>query len=205
MRHAPNKDAVLYLKTNIWPSIRAQLPTIQLHVYGAYQSQQISELHNPKEGFIIKGWAPDADKVFKNARLLLAPLRFGAGLKGKILNTMLSGTPCITSSIGAEGMKIDQDFSGGVANNVTNFVEQSVRYYSEKEAWLRAQQIGFRISENRFNKASFSEVFKNRVRQVASSLELHRNAHFMGQILWHQSMQSRKFMSKWIEAKNKRT
>jgi len=78
--HEPNWDAVQHLKKDIWPLIRKQLPEAELHIYGAYPSQKVFELHNEKEGFIIKGRAQDANQVIGNARLLLAPIRFGAGL-----------------------------------------------------------------------------------------------------------------------------
>src|SRR5690606_11437082 len=82
--HAPNVDSVLQLK-EIWPEIRKQLPNTEVHIYGAYAPQQILQLNNKKEGFIIKGWAENAESVMKTYRLQLAPLRFGAGLKGKLL------------------------------------------------------------------------------------------------------------------------
>lgn len=75
--HQPNVDSVLFLKKEIWSSIRKQLPSAELHIYGAYAPQQILELHNKKEGFLIKGWAEDVSEVMSNARVCLAPLRFG--------------------------------------------------------------------------------------------------------------------------------
>ena len=77
--HAPNVDAVLQLKQVIWPQIRKKLPQANLRIFGAYAPQQIKELHNENEGFIIAGWAVDAMQVLAEARVSLAPLRFGAG------------------------------------------------------------------------------------------------------------------------------
>ena len=102
--HKPNVDAVLTLKNEIWMQIRKQLPKAEIHIYGAYMQQQIQELQNKKEGFIIKGFAENAEEVVGNARVVLAPLRFGAGIKGKLTEAMLCGTPSITTSIGVEGM-----------------------------------------------------------------------------------------------------
>src|SRR6218665_1206354 len=102
--HAPNKDAVQYLKERVWPLIRKQLPGAQLHVYGAYPSQQVNEWHKPAEGFYVLGRAADAKEVIGNARVLLAPLRFGAGIKGKLAEAMECGTPSVTTAIGSEAM-----------------------------------------------------------------------------------------------------
>ncbi|MFT6655052.1 MAG: hypothetical protein ACJAWI_001824, partial [Marinomonas primoryensis] len=67
-RHAPNWDAVLQLKTDIWPKIRKRLPKAELHIYGAYPPPKATQLHNAKEGFLVKGWAEDAQEVMQNAR-----------------------------------------------------------------------------------------------------------------------------------------
>ena len=101
--HEPNWDAVLQLKKH-WTHIRSFLPHAKMNVYGAYPSQKVTDLHNEKEGFLIKGRAVSAKEVIENARVLLAPIRFGAGLKGKLLEAMNYGTPSVTTSIGSEGI-----------------------------------------------------------------------------------------------------
>ncbi|CAI5517301.1 unnamed protein product [Closterium sp. Naga37s-1] len=102
-RHAPNVDAVCWLASHIWPLIRAQLPMAECHVYGSYVTAAISSLHSPSSGFIIRGHAPSLD-MLASYRVLLAPLRYGAGIKGKVLDSWRHGTPVVTTPIGAEGM-----------------------------------------------------------------------------------------------------
>ena len=203
MLHQPNVDSVLYLKKEIWPKIRKQLPKVNLHIYGAYAPQQILELNSEKEGFLIKGWADNVSEVMSNARVCLAPLRFGAGLKGKILDAMIYGTPSVTTSIGAEGMVGELPFSGIVFDDVEPFVNASVELYSNKEMWLQAQQNGFEILEKRFRRELFFEKFKAKINLLQQTSSTHRNNNFIGQILQHQTLQSTKYMSKWIEEKNK--
>ena len=87
-RHGPNWDAVLFLKQSIWPLIRKLLPQAELHIYGAYPPPKATQLHNPKQGFLVKGWTEDAKQVMQQARVCLAPLRFGAGIKGKLAEAM---------------------------------------------------------------------------------------------------------------------
>src|SRR5690606_35481372 len=106
-RHAPNWDAVLCLKHSIWPLTRAQLPRAQLHIYGAYLPPKASALHNATQGSYIRGWAEDARVVMQHARVCVAPLRFGAGLKRKLLEAMECCTPSVTSPLGAEGKQGD--------------------------------------------------------------------------------------------------
>jgi len=201
--HAPNVDSVIYLKKEIWPEIRKQISNAELHIYGAYAPQQILELHNKKEGFLIKGWAKDVASVMSKAKVCLAPLRFGAGLKGKLLDAMVCGTPSVTTAIGAEGMNGELTYSGVVTDNVQDFVKASVVLYSNEEKWIQAQESGFNIIDKRFRKELFSEEFKNVIVQLQNDLNTHREDNFMGQILHHHTLKSTKYLSKWIEEKNK--
>jgi len=201
--HAPNYDAVLYLKQTIWPLIRTQLPKAELHIYGAYESQKVSQLNKPKEGFFIKGFAEDVNEVMKNAKVCLASLRFGAGLKGKLIDAMQNGTPCIMSTIAAEGMFGSLDENGIVEDNYESFTEKAVALYSDSDLWTEKQQNGFTVFNQRFNKFDFEQAFKLKVEQLSDNLKIHRENNFIGQLFMHQTMQSTKYMSKWIEAKNR--
>ena len=202
--HSPNLDAVLQLKREIWPLIRAKLPKAQLCVYGAYAPQQILELHSESESFLVKGWIEEVTLVMQKAKVCLAPLRFGAGLKGKLIDAMCLGTPSVTTSIGAEGINGDLPFAGIVVDDLKEFANASVVLYCQEDDWVKAQESGFRIIEERFQKELFSEAFLTRIITLQKNLVKHRNANFMGQILQHQSLQSTKYMSKWIEEKNKK-
>lgn len=200
--HAPNVDSVLQLK-EIWPEIKKQLPEAELHIYGAYAPQQILQLNNKKEGFILKGWAEHVEAVMKNYRVQLAPLRFGAGLKGKFLDAMHFGLPSVTTKIGAEGMCGNLPFGGAVTNSKEEFIKASLKLYSEEDTWNIAQQNGFKILEKRFQKKLFSEAFKKHISTLLANLEKHRQGNFIGQILQHHTLQSTKYLSKWIAEKNK--
>ncbi|MDT0554608.1 glycosyltransferase [Patiriisocius hiemis] len=201
--HAPNEDAVLHLKQDIWPKIRQHLPGARLHVFGGYAKQKIKQLHNEADGFLIKGWAPSVEDVMENTKVNLAPLRYGAGLKGKLLDAMHYGLPSVTTPIGAEGMHGSLPFGGLIATSIYDFVKASVTLYTNKAAWETAKLNGQQILQDRFSKQLFSEDFINRVQQLSETLQEHRNSHFIGQVLQHSTLQSHKYLSKWIEAKNK--
>lgn len=200
--HAPNYDAVLYLKQTIWPLIRKQLPKAELHIYGAYASQKVTQLNKPKEGFFIKGFAEDVNEVMQKARVCLASLRFGAGLKGKLIDAMKNGTPCVMTSIAAEGMFGDLDENGFIVDRPDAFAERAIDLYSNSEIWHTKQQNGFTILNQRFNKENLEEGLKSKIETLSINISEHRENNFIGQLFMHQSMQSTKYMSKWIETKN---
>ena len=201
--HGPNVDSVLYLKKEIWPLIKKQLPQAQLYIYGNYAPQHILELHNQKQGFYIMGWADSVAHVMQKARVCLAPLRFGAGLKGKLLDALLYGTPGVTTSIGAEGMYGDLLTPGVIADTPESFAELSVAIYSDKIKWQQNAQRGVEIIKARYNGKAIAKDFMTRLDALKINLKLHRQSHFVGQILQHHSLQASKYLSKWIEEKNK--
>ena len=201
--HGPNVDSVLYLKKEIWPLIKKQLPQAQLYIYGNYAPQHILELHNQKQGFYIMGWADSVAHVMQKTRVCLAPLRFGAGLKGKLLDAMLYGTPGVTTSIGAEGMYGDLLTPGVIADTPEAFAELSVAIYSDKIKWQQNAQRGVEIVKARYNGKAIAKDFMTHLDALKINLKLHRQSHFVGQILQHHSLQASKYLSKWIEEKNK--
>ncbi|RXG12644.1 glycosyltransferase involved in cell wall biosynthesis [Leeuwenhoekiella aestuarii] len=204
-RHEPNWVSVRYLKTEIWPLIRKQLPDAAMRVYGSYPAEKHAQLHNPKENFYVLGRAESAHEVIEDARVLLAPLVTGAGLKGKLLDAMQCGTPAVTTSVGAEGMHGKLDFNGSVTDDFKDFANGAVSLYQDVEKWSKAQCNGVRIINKRFQKTYWQPVFHSRIKGLLDHLDQHRQANFTGAMLWHQSLQASKFMSKWIEEKNKKT
>jgi glycosyltransferase involved in cell wall biosynthesis len=201
--HEPNWNAVQYLKEAIWPLIRKQLPQAILNIYGAYPSQKVLQLHQPKEGFLIKGRAPKAQEVVANARIVLAPLRFGAGVKGKLVEAMQCGTPSVTTTIGAESMHGDLPWNGFITDNPQVFADEAVQLYNGKKLWLEAQYNGLAIINQRYSKAQFEEDFKKQILFLQTNLQQHRLTNFIGAMLQHHMLSSTKYMSRWIEAKNK--
>jgi glycosyltransferase involved in cell wall biosynthesis len=201
--HEPNWNSVLYLKETIWPLIRKEIPEANLLVYGAYPSQKVLQLHQPKEGFHVMGRADNAQEVVSKARVVLAPLRFGAGIKGKLLEAMQCGTPSTTTSIGAESMFGDLPWNGFITDNPQDFASKAVFLYQDKTTWIQAQKNGIQIIEKRYLKSNYVAEFKDYILTLQNNLKQHRLNNFIGALLQHQTLQSTKYMSKWIEAKNK--
>jgi hypothetical protein len=201
--HEPNWNAVLYLKETIWPLIKKRFPEGVLHIYGAYPSQKVLQLHQSKEGFYIMGRAIDAHQVVENARVVLAPLRFGAGLKGKLVEAMLCGTPSVTTTIGAESMHADLHWNGFVHDNPQEFAESAIELYHNEKLWCAMQSKGIAIINECYSKNLFASGFMDSIIGLLKNLKQHRSNNFFGGLLQHHTIRSTKYMSKWIEEKNK--
>ncbi|WP_431061183.1 glycosyltransferase [Pseudomonas abietaniphila] len=201
-RHAPNWDAVLWLKNTLWPLIRQQLPSAQLHVYGAYTPPKATALHNAAQGFHIMNRAEDALEVMSAARVSLAPVRFGAGIKGKVIDAMLCGTPTVTTPIGAEAMCGELPFPGAIASDAQSFADEAVALYNDQTRWQQAQLDGFAVLKARFRHEQHCASLIERINQLRDNLPAHRTANFTGAMLRHHQHKSTQYMAQWIEAKN---
>lgn len=202
-RHAPNWDAVLQLKQVIWPVLKEQVKEAELHIYGAYPPPKATALHNPRDRFYVRGWADDAAAVMREARVCLAPLRFGAGLKGKLIAAMQAGTPSVTTSIGAEGMHGEMAWGGAVVgDSAENFATAAASLYQNEPRWRTAQTNGLAILNRRYNADTHGANLINRINDLRENITQHRRSNFTGAMLQHHTLQSTRYLSRWIEAKN---
>jgi hypothetical protein len=201
--HEPNWNTLQVLKTQIWPVLRKKLPDVILHIYGAYASQKVTQLAHPKENFYVHGRAKDAKETIAAHRVLLAPIQFGAGVKGKLIDAMQAGTPSVTTSTGAEAMKGSLEWNGAIADDQEVFIDQAVKLYQDKSYWLQSQQNGIQLINKRYGKSKFIPVFLDAIRSLSLNLKAHRNRNFFGQVLQFHTVNSTKYMSLWIEEKNK--
>ncbi len=200
--HEPNWQTVLKLK-QIWKYIRKNLPEAELHIYGAYATEKVFQLHNEKEGFLVKGRAVSADEIFRKYRVLLAPIPFGAGLKGKLWESMKFGLPNVTSSVGAEAMSRDLPWNGFIEDSDEEFTNKAVILYTNESIWNQANENASVILEQVYCKTVHILPFWTTLYKITDHLYNHRNTHFLGIILQHHQLNSTKYMSRWIEEKNK--
>lgn len=201
--HEPNWQAVLRLKTEIWPVLRKQLPHAKLYIYGAYSSAKVLQLHKPDENFYIQGRAEDALAVIGRARVMLAPIVFGAGIKGKFIDGMQAGTPNITTSVGIEAMATKDQWNGFVADEIEDFVAKAVELYQDQKIWQVKQQKGVDLLRLKYNKKENIQLLKEKVEQLDVAIEEHRKSHFLLEVFKYHNVQSTKYMALWIEEKNK--
>lgn len=201
-KHAPNIDAISWLNTNIWPLIRAKLPESELHIYGPYMPERIRKMDSAKTGFRIKGWVSNVASIMSKARLNLVPLRFGAGLKGKFLDGFMNGTPAVTTSIGVEGIGDSDALIPITQDEPIGFSNLAIELYQNKDKWNETQNLGTELINNHFNKVVFGKELYKKIIELGKNLDEHRATNIIGGILAHHTLQSTKYLSKWIEAKN---
>ena len=202
--HAPNIDQLRFLKTSIWPLIRRDIPNAEMHCYGAYCKEKHLQLTDSKSGFFIKGFTDDAQEKISKYKVLLAPLRFGAGLKGKLIEAAITGTPSVTTAIGKEGIVTHEEkWAGAIFNDNVLFAKAAVELYLDRDIWKKASDKSLTVLEERFDKKLHNTTFISYVEDRLSNLKNTRSNNLMGSILNYHTNRSTKFMSMWIESKNK--
>jgi O-antigen biosynthesis protein len=229
-RHPPNADGVKWLSSEIWPRIHKVLPHTEMHVYGAYPSREMMDLTNPLKGFHVKGPVKDHFKMLRKYKVNCAPLRFGAGIKGKITDGWFCGTPVVTTPIGSEGMmgqeepargvtegeggegeakaEDDQEGWGGEisSSDPQDFANKAVELYLNEKKWQAAQHNGYRIlntfHSEEVNSLSLAQQLTRLEESIAERRRENRKELY-GSLLNFNSMRATKYFSLWIEEKNK--
>src|SRR6185436_9436927 len=135
LAHRPNEDAVLFFLREVYPLVRRDLPGVRLDIIGDNPSAAISAYQS--ENVQVRGYVPDVEPYLRNARVFVAPLRFGAGIKGKVGEAMGHGVPVVTTSIGAEGFGLTHELDVMLADDPASFAEAIKRLYSDDELWQR--------------------------------------------------------------------
>lgn len=198
--HEPNMDAFRELR-KIWPKIHRETKA-ELHCYGAYPTDEVLQMSDPKIGFYVKGRAAQVEQIMSDYRILLAPIRFGAGQKGKFFDAMKNGLPSVTTPVGSEAMVFEnQEWPGEVCEDMDDFVQSAVALYSSEKLWdNKSNQAGVILSQN-FS-SDFLKPVCNQIKSLLGNLKEHRIRFFLGEIMKTDQMARYKYLSKYIEAKN---
>lgn len=139
-RHSPNVDAMQWFLGEVWPLVRQRLPEIEITIVGSNMPDQVRALAGP--GIIIAGFVEQVEPLIDAARISLAPLRYGAGVKGKINQAMASGLPVVATTMAIEGMGLEPGVALLVADVAQDFADAVVHLYSDEALWNRLAEGG---------------------------------------------------------------
>lgn len=204
-KHPPNVDGVKVLAECIWPRIHQLLPESSLNIYGALCPSHLMSKFNTIPNLYVHGFAPSVEDILTQHRVMLAPIRFGAGIKGKVVDAWRFGLPVVSTDIGAEGMNgADGEWGGKIANTVNGYVEAAVNLYSNALEWENASIRGTKLLHELFSVTQWDHVMA-KLKHTVEYRDSLRSKDYQGAILWHQTARSTEFFSRWIECKNKNT
>lgn len=141
-RHPPNEDAVMYFVEEILPLVRSELPGVQLLIVGPHVPQSILKLAS--SDVKVLGYVQDVTPVFDACRVSVAPIRYGAGVKGKITHSLAWGLPAVATPVAAEGMQMVDGVHLMIASDPVSFARRVVSVHEDEELWTRLSSAGRR-------------------------------------------------------------
>jgi GT2 family glycosyltransferase/SAM-dependent methyltransferase len=163
--HPPNVDAVVYFGEEIGPLLQSRLPGVRLTVAGEVSKRLPRGFRTPELDCV--GFVPDLGVLYGERRVFVAPLRYGAGIKGKILEAMSFGLPVVTTRVGAEGIAIENGVNGFVADDPEELVAAVARLYEDEELWLRVRREGRALIAREYSEAAFRDKVRELVKREA--------------------------------------
>jgi GT2 family glycosyltransferase/glycosyltransferase involved in cell wall biosynthesis len=177
-QHAPNVDAVIYFVNEIMPILRQRLPGARFYVVGSNAPAQIEAL--ACEDIIVTGFVEDLASLLDRMRVAVAPLRFGAGIKGKIGTSMTAGLPAVATSLATEGMSLISGRNILVADGAAAFAEEVIRVYQNESLWSEISQAGMVFAKEAWG----AEAAWNTLHGILDDLGLRVEHHIRPLTLW---------------------
>ena len=203
-RHTPNLDGIRWFIQNCWSDIRHAIGSVELHLYGAYPSKEVTGWTNPKLGIRFCGSPENQFEKLSMYRASVAPLRFGAGLKGKITDSWLVGTPVLSTVIGAEGMQNENNSWGGlIVNSPSEFLNASLKLYEDRNTWQESQSIGYEILNTQFERGKIFKELGTRINELLQCREHERGKNLIGSLLRHNQHRSMEYFGRWLTEKDR--
>ena len=161
-RHRPNTDAVHFFVREVLPLVRRELPCAELLLVGDHAPPEFAAYS--AQGVRLLGYVPEIEPVFARARVFVAPIRFGAGVKGKIGEALAHGLPVVTTTVGAEGMSLRDGEEALIADSPHDFAAAVVRAYRDEGLWQRLSDRGRAHVGRHFSPEAVGKVVNDSVR-----------------------------------------
>jgi GT2 family glycosyltransferase len=163
-QHPPNVDAAHWFVTRIWPLIHAQLPGVNFHLIGSKAPDSIRELKS--DGVIFHGFVEDLDHYLDHCRMAVAPLRYGAGVKGKVNQSMAHGQPVVATPVAIEGIHAEHGRDVLVAETEQEFADEVVRLYRDESLWQRISDASIVNVETHFSVAAAQRSIRELIEKL---------------------------------------
>ena len=157
MNRMENEDAVMYFINEIWPNVNKE--NVKFYIVGSNPSAEVKKLES--KNIVVTGFVEDPKEVFEKMDISIVPLRLGAGVKIKVLESLAAGLPVLTTDVGAEGIMVENRRDILIENNPKEFAESLNKLIVDKEKRYIISSNGKRVIQKHYFKGYNSEVLKS--------------------------------------------
>jgi GT2 family glycosyltransferase/ubiquinone/menaquinone biosynthesis C-methylase UbiE/glycosyltransferase involved in cell wall biosynthesis len=163
-QHPPNADAAHYFATDIFPLVRRHISGVRFQIVGSNPTAALRKLQS--DSIDVPGFIPDLSKHLDGLRLTVAPLRYGAGIKGKIVTSLSHGVPCVVTPLGAEGMGLEHERNVLIAESPEEFAAAVVRLYQDGALWQSLSASGLKFVRETYSFDGATRLFTDILRGI---------------------------------------
>ena len=164
--HSPNLDAVMYFASEVWPRVREQAPDQTFHIIGSSPPEQVRALHSEANGISVEGFIENLGPWYKRMRVNVAPLRFGGGIKGKVIASLSVGLPTVGTPIAVEGMGLTHGENVFVAEDPAAFAAQVVALCRDDDTWNRVAKASVGVARELYSVESVEKATLRMLRDI---------------------------------------
>lgn len=158
-QHLPNVDAVQYFVSEVFPILRRELPGVKFYIVGSRPPESVQRL--ACDDVIVTGYVPNLEGLMSHCRLSVNPLRYGAGIKGKIVSCMAYGLPCVGTRIAFEGMELKDGRDVVIADKANDLASGIAKLYQDKALWQALSDRGYAIVRERYSFESARKCYRD--------------------------------------------
>ncbi len=170
--HPPNRDAVHAFLDDVWPALRERLPELQLHLYGSQLGPDLAQAWAAVPGVVVEGWVADPATVYARHRLFVAPLRSGAGIKGKVVAAAAHGIPQVLSALAAEATGLRDGQEVVIARNTQQWIEAILRLSTDDDAWRAMSEAAHTYASHTWSRSRGLGLMAEALQRLALPLAL---------------------------------
>ncbi len=164
--HVPNVEAVEWFAEKVMPLLYASLPALKFCVYGSNVPKTLLALAEKNDRIVVKGWVPNVDAVYNTCRIFIAPLQSGAGIKGKVIDALAHGVPCILSPIAAEGIAVGDGIHACIAEKPEEWIKVIAGLYHDACAWSDMSRQALVFARNQYGLAKGIRQMRDALQQA---------------------------------------
>ena len=170
--HPPNREAVQAFLADVWPGLRERSPDLEFHLYGSQLGPDLALAWGAQPGVVVAGWVKDPATVYASHRLFVAPLRSGAGIKGKVVAAAAHGIPQVLSRLAAEATGLRDGQEVIIARNPDQWIEAILRLNADDEAWRAMSQAAHTYALQTWNRSRGLDLMAEALQRLDLPLRL---------------------------------